>query len=67
MKTTILDQSNIGEFYTGTRSPLYKVYKVYRDGSKNRTIKTNLTEIEAQTLVQSFPDSDTTMVVYTKQ
>ena len=67
MKTIILDQSNIGEFYTSKKPTLFKVYKVYRNSNKSKTIKTNLTELEAQSLVMSYPNSDFSMIVYTKQ
>ena len=45
----------------------YKVVKITEKTGNRRTLKKDLTESEAQKIVQSYPDSTTTMVVYTKQ
>lgn len=44
----------------------YIVYKIFRKSGRKRTIETGLTREEAQKLVQSYPDSNTSMVVFTK-
>ena len=49
--------------YTGT----YKVYKVFRKSARRVTIEKGLTRDEACRLVQSFPNSNTSMVVFDKQ
>jgi len=45
----------------------YKVVKVYRNSGRKIVLHKNLSEKEAQRIVQSFPDSDKSMVVYTSQ
>lgn len=67
MKTIILDHTNIGEFYTELPSPTYKVYKVFRNGSRSVTIQTGLSREEAMEIVQSYPDSQESMVVFDKE
>lgn len=49
--------------YTGT----YKVYRVFRKSARRQTIERGLTREQAQRLVQTFPDSNTSMVVFDKQ
>jgi hypothetical protein len=49
--------------YIGT----YKVYRIMRKSAKRIIIKRGLTRDEAKTLVNSFPDSNTSMVVFEKQ
>jgi len=49
--------------YTGK----YKVVKIFRESGNRKTLKKDLTESEAQKIVQSYPDSENTMVVYMKQ
>ena len=49
--------------YTGP----YKVYKVFRVSGRRQIIARNLTREQAQRLVNSFPDSDRSMVVFDKQ
>lgn len=49
--------------YIGT----YKVYKIYRKSRKRVIIQRGLTREEAKTLVNAFPDSNTSMVVFDKQ
>ena len=49
--------------YIGT----YKVYKVFRKSGKRSIIRTGLTRDEAMSLVRSYPDSNTSMVVFDKQ
>jgi hypothetical protein len=46
---------------------LYKVYKVGRKSCRRTTLRINLTRSEAQRVVQSYPDSNRSMVVFTKQ
>lgn len=45
----------------------YKVFKVMRKSHRQTTIARNLTLEEAQRLVQSFPDSNRSMVCYARQ
>ena len=47
--------------------PLFKVYKVFRKSQRRQLIEKNLTREQAQRLVQSFPDSNTSMVVFNRQ
>jgi len=49
--------------YIGT----YKVLKVFKKSHRRQIIRTGLTEKEAQRLAQSYPDSNISMVIYTKQ
>lgn len=49
--------------YIGT----YKVYKVFRVSRRREVIRTGLTRDEAMRLVQSYPDSSRSMVVFDKQ
>lgn len=43
----------------------YKVHKVYRNSGRRVLLRSRLTEAEAQRVVQSYPDSQKHMVVYT--
>ena len=45
----------------------YTVSKVFRVSGRREIIRTNLTREEAQRLVNSYPDSNRSMVVFTKQ
>ena len=45
----------------------YKVYKVYRNSGRRQAIEKNLSREQAQRLVQSFPNSEKSMVVFTQQ
>lgn len=49
--------------YIGT----YKVYRVFRRSARRQIIERGLTRDEAKRLVNSFPDSNTSMVVFDKQ
>ena len=49
--------------YTGT----YKVYKTFRKSNRRQIIKRGLTREEAKSVVNSYPDSNTSMVVFDKQ
>ena len=49
--------------YIGT----YKVMKIYRKSNRREVIRRNLTRDDAKLLVNSYPDSITSMVVFTKQ
>jgi len=50
-----------------TPTGLYKVVKIQRVSGNRRILKKDLTESEAQRIVQSYPDSENSMVVYMKQ
>ncbi len=47
--------------------PKYKVVKIGRASGRRLTLEKNLTESEAQRYVQGVPNSQKSMVVYTKQ
>jgi hypothetical protein len=49
--------------YTGT----YKVYKVFKTSRRKQIIQKGLTRDEAKRLVNTFPDSSRSMVVFDKQ
>jgi len=49
--------------YIGT----YKVYKIYRKSNRRTIIRRGLTRDEAKALVNSYPDSNRSMVVFDKQ
>ena len=49
--------------YTGT----YKVVKVFRKSYRHKLLRKNLTLEEAKRVVKSYPNSNTSMVVFTKQ
>ena len=45
----------------------YMVYKVGRVSCRRTVLRRNLTRAEAQRVVMSYPDSNRSMVVFTKQ
>lgn len=47
--------------------PKYKVFKVFRVSGRKQVLRTNLTREEAQTVVRCYPDSNRSMVCFTKQ
>ena len=49
--------------YIGT----YKVYRVFRKSRRRQIIASGVTREEAKKIVNSFPDSNTSMVVFDKQ
>ena len=49
--------------YIGT----YKVMKVFRNSCRRQVIRKGLTLEEAKALVNRYPDSNSHMVVFTKQ
>ena len=49
--------------YTGT----YKVYKIFRKSNRREVIQRGLTREEAKTVVNRYPSSNTSMVVFDKQ
>lgn len=49
--------------YIGT----YKVYKVFAQSRRREIIRRGLTREEAKSLVNSYPDSSRSMVVFEKQ
>lgn len=51
------------ENYTGT----YIVFKVFKVSRKRQIIAKDLTRDEAKALVNSYPDSNRSMVVFDKQ
>lgn len=52
-----------GEVYTGT----YKVVKLFRVSRRRQVIRRGLTREEARRLVNTYPDSSSSMVVFCKQ
>ena len=51
---------SVEKVYIGT----YKVYKVFRKSRKRQIISRDLTRDEAKTLVNSYPNSHRSMVVF---
>lgn len=49
--------------YIGT----YKVYKIFRKSNRREVIRRGLTRDEAKQLVNSYPNSNRSMVVFSKQ
>lgn len=49
--------------YLGT----YKVVKIFRKSNRREIIRRNLTIEEAKRVVNSYPDSNTSMVIFYKQ
>ena len=45
----------------------YKVYKVFRKSGRREIIRTGITKEKAIELVNSYPDSNSSMVVFDKQ
>lgn len=45
----------------------YKVVKIFKVSRRHQVLERNLTREEAQIIVQSFPDSSRSMVVFYKQ
>jgi len=41
--------------------------KIYRKSNRREVIRRNLTREDAKILVNSYPDSNTSMVIFTKQ
>jgi len=46
---------------------IYKVVKVMRKSGRRQILRRNLTKEEAQRVVNSYANSNTSMVVFTKQ
>lgn len=46
---------------------LYKVVKVMRKTGNKKVLEKNLSREQAQRLVQSYPDSQNSMVIFTAQ
>lgn len=51
------------KIYIGT----YKVYKLFRKSRRKEILRRGLTREQAIQLVQSYPDSNNSMVVFDKQ
>lgn len=45
----------------------YKVFRVYRNSARHVVLQKNLTRDEAIRIVNAFPDSEKSMVCFTKQ
>lgn len=45
----------------------YKVIKIFRKSNRRQIIRRNLTIEQAKLLVSSYPDSNTSMIVFCKQ
>ena len=45
----------------------YKVFKVFRKSQRRVILRRNLSEAEARILVNSYPESNRSMVCYTRQ
>lgn len=55
--------NNENKTYIGT----YKVYRVFKVSRRHQIIARNLSRDEAKRLVNSYPDSNKSMVVFDKQ
>ena len=55
--------NNDNKMYIGT----YKVVKIFRVSSRRQVIRRGLTLEEAKRVVNSYPDSNNSMVVFCKQ
>ena len=51
------------KIYIGT----YKVQKVFRVSRRRKTLQSGLTKEEAMRIVNSYPDSNRSMVIFNKQ
>lgn len=45
----------------------FKVVKVFRKSGRRVTLETGLTQDQARSVVNSYPNSNTSMVVFSKQ
>jgi hypothetical protein len=50
-----------------TQHEFYKVVKIFRISNRREILRRNLTKEEAKTVVNSYPDSNRSMVVFYKQ
>jgi hypothetical protein len=50
-----------------TQHEFYKVVKIFRISNRREILRRNLTREEAKTVVNSYPDSNRSMVVFYKQ
>lgn len=58
-----MNTTNKEKEYTGT----YKVVKIFRVSSRRQVLERNLTIEEAKRVVNRYPDSSRSMVVFMKQ
>lgn len=63
MKNEPTTRNNTEPTYTGT----YKVVKLFRVSNRRQVIERGLTREEAQRVVNRYPDSTRSMVVFCKQ
>jgi len=63
LNTNNMNTQTIEKKYIGP----YKVYKVFRVSRRREIIRRGLTIDEAKRLVNSYPDSSRSMVVFSKQ
>lgn len=61
--TTLATTPTKEKIYVGP----YKVYKIFRKSNRRQIIRRWLTRDEAKALVNSYPDSNRSMVVFDKQ
>lgn len=47
--------------------PRFKVVKICRKSNRRQILERNLTEAEAKRVVKRYPDSQRSMVIYTRQ
>lgn len=52
---------------TETKQVLFKVVKIGRKSCRRKILERNLTEQEAQRVVNRYPTSNRSMVIYTRQ
>lgn len=56
-----------GIWFDPPKEQLYKVVKIYRGSGRRQLLRKNLNVDQAQSIVRSFPNNQTSMVVYIKQ
>lgn len=50
-----------------TEKEFYKVVKIFKVSNRRQVLRRNLSRDEAKTIVNSYPDSNRSMVVFYKQ
>lgn len=50
-----------------TQNEFYKVVKIFRISNRRQVLRRNLTREDAKTVVNNYPDSSRSMVVFYKQ
>lgn len=59
--------SSVGPILKSTEVEKYKVLRVYKNSCRRSVLRKNLTREEAKRVVNSYPDRNLSMVIFTKQ